>query len=149
MSTAINGDLAMAMAGGLLIGVAALTLMALLGRVAGISGITWAALTAKPRENWRWLFLAGLPLGAALAHGIIGVPLPQGSSLSPTVAILAGLLVGLGVRLGNGCTSGHGVCGIGLLSPRSIIATLTFMTAGVVTVLMTRHLVPGVLGAMS
>jgi len=129
----------LATAGGLLIGLASLLLLLLNGRIAGISGITWAAVTYSKPIAWRWLFLAGLLGGGVLAHGVAGVPLPHPSRLGTPMAILGGLVVGIGIRLGNGCTSGHGVCGMGLLSPRSISATLTFMGAGIVTVYTVRH----------
>jgi uncharacterized membrane protein YedE/YeeE len=129
----------MATAGGLLIGTASVLLLVFNGRIAGISGITWGAVSMDAPVLWRWLFLAGLVGGGAVAHFAAGVPLPEGSHLGTPAAIAGGLLVGLGVKLGNGCTSGHGVCGIGLLSPRSITATLTFMATGIVTVFIMRH----------
>ena len=129
----------MATGGGLLIGLAALWLLVANGRIMGISGITWGAVSLDRPVLWRWLFLAGLIAGAALAHTVAGVPLPGASRLSTPLALAAGLLVGIGVKVGNGCTSGHGVCGIGLTSPRSITATLTFMATGVLTVTLVRH----------
>ncbi len=137
----------MATGGGLLIGAAAVLLMLGNGRIAGISGITWAAVSMDRPVLWRWLFLAGLLGGAAVAHGIAGVPLPQPSLLGTPFALVGGFVVGLGVKLGNGCTSGHGVCGIGLLSRRSIVATLTFMATGIATVFVVRQLLGFGLGA--
>lgn len=127
--------------GGVLIGLAAVTLMAGLGRVAGVSGIAAGALSAvRGDRGWRLAFVAGLVVGPWLAslgglRDSIGAPLVPW----PWMA-LAGLLVGLGTRLGSGCTSGHGVCGIARLSPRSLAATGAFMSAGIVTVFVVRHL---------
>lgn len=135
----MTGDYAMAATGGLLIGLAALVLLACNGRITGISGITWAAVSLQRPLLWRWLFLAGLLGGGLLAHMAAGVPLPQDSRLGTPMALLGGLLVGMGVKLGSGCTSGHGVCGIGLASRRSISATLTFMATGMATVFVVRH----------
>ena len=129
------------LAGGALIGVAAALLMALLGRVAGISGIVGALLPpgAESGSGWRLAFLAGLvaapPLvGLALGHSPIGTPI-----VSPPLMAAAGLLVGVGTGLGHGCTSGHGVCGLARLSPRSLAATVTFMAAAAATVYGLRH----------
>lgn len=133
----------LALAGGVLIGLAAVALMAMLGRIAGISGIA-AGLLERPRDwAWRLAFVAGLlaaPLCFELLRGDSGIGAPQVGW--PWMAV-AGLLVGLGTRLGGGCTSGHGVCGIARLSPRSLVATLTFMALGIVTVALTRHLMGG------
>jgi uncharacterized membrane protein YedE/YeeE len=133
-----------ALAGGVLIGLAATLLMWMNGRIAGISGIAGGLLARPAPDNaWRWLFIAGLVAGAA-AYGalvpsaVIGRP---GSSL--TLTAIAGLLVGFGTALGGGCTSGHGVCGLSRLSPRSLVATLAFMAAGFVTVYVMRHLLGG------
>lgn len=124
--------------GGLLIGLASVLLLAALGRIAGISGILWSAFSGESDSAWRWLFAVGLLLGAASFHLLSGRPAPV-SELSTGYAVAGGLLVGIGVKLGSGCTSGHGVCGIGRLSPRSIVATLTFMLLGFVTVFLMRH----------
>ncbi len=126
--------------GGLLIGVSAVALLALLGRIAGIAGIVWGAVSAQADNAWRWLFIVGLLIGPVLYHFLTGAPHPQASSLPWWQAVAAGLLVGFGVRLGSGCTSGHGVCGIGRLSPRSLAATVTFMATGMITVYVIRHL---------
>lgn len=130
--------------GGLLIGFAALLLVLLNGRVAGISGIVGGILRA-PRDdrNWRLAFVLGLilaPLAYALAGGSIG---PVTVTGSPAVLVIGGLLVGFGARLSNGCTSGHGVCGIARFSPRGIAATVLFMLAAAVTVFLARHLLGG------
>jgi uncharacterized membrane protein YedE/YeeE len=131
-----------AVLGGLLIGTASVLLLSLAGRVAGVSGILWGAVSAQRTHLWRWLFLLGLVLGAAIAHRVFDAPMPAGSDLPRGAAILGGLLVGLGVKLGNGCTSGHGVCGIGLSSGRSAAATVTFMACGIITVFVVRHALP-------
>lgn len=130
--------------GGLLIGSAALLLYATLGRIAGISGITfgviWNTGSGGSERLWRVIFLLALGAGAWLA-ATLGVPvpaapLPQGNALA--LLIVSGLLVGFGTRMGNGCTSGHGVCGIARLSPRSLIATGVFMVAGMLTATLLR-----------
>jgi hypothetical protein len=110
------------------------------GRITGISGILSGVLRPRPGEtSWRALFLAGLLLGGALAVGF--APGSIGATPRPfAIAIVAGLLVGVGTALGNGCTSGHGVCGISRGSMRSIVATATFMATGVVTAVLARHL---------
>jgi uncharacterized protein len=125
--------------GGVLIGLSAVMLLALNGRIAGISGIA-GALVRAPRSDagWRIMFLLGL-LGGAGIYGLT-VEVPVQIDASPWVVIAGGLLVGLGTQLGSGCTSGHGVCGIARLSPRSIVATLVFMAIAILTVFITRHL---------
>ncbi|AXA93766.1 YeeE/YedE family protein [Massilia sp. YMA4] len=131
------------LAGGLLIGAAAALLILLNGRIAGISGILGGLLRApRTDRRWRLAFLGGLLLAAPLWRGI--APLPAMHPVAGDAAlVLAGLLVGFGTRLGAGCTSGHGVCGLARLSPRSLAATVTFMLAGAVTVFVLRHLVGG------
>ena len=128
--------------GGILLGLSAIWLLLTLGSVAGISGIAWGSI-AGPDRGWRWLFLVGLLLGGLLTHTVIGQPLPD-ESIAPTWLIaISGLLVGIGTRMGSGCTSGHGVCGLGRRSPRSVTATLTFMTLGIVTVFVMQNLLGG------
>jgi uncharacterized membrane protein YedE/YeeE len=133
-----------AIAGGLLIGAAAGLFLLLSGRVAGVSGMAATALGIggeTPRAQAA-AFVLGLPLGAALVALLLGSPaiLVTGS---PLLLVVAGLLVGFGTRLGSGCTSGHGVCGVGRLSPRSLAATATFMAAGAATVFVLRHAIGG------
>lgn len=125
--------------GGLLIGISATLMLLLNGRIAGVSGIFWTAITELQNSLWRVAFIVGLPLGAYLFHSIAGTafPISNGSSMQ---AIFGGLLVGFGVKLGSGCTSGHGVCGIGRLSTRSLVATVIFMLSGILTVTLLRHL---------
>ncbi|MCB1855091.1 MAG: YeeE/YedE family protein [Halieaceae bacterium] len=125
--------------GGLLIGVSAVALLLFLGRIAGIAGILWGAVSAQPDNAWRWTFILGLLAGPLAYHFVAAVPNPPPSPLPWWQAVAGGLLVGIGVRLGSGCTSGHGVCGIGRLSPRSLVATLTFMATGIATVYLIRH----------
>lgn len=129
-----------ALAGGLLIGLAAAALLLFNGRIAGISGILGGLLHPKRGDMaWRVAFLAGLVI-APLAYGVFA-PLPDvGIDAGPWTLVAAGLLVGLGTRYGSGCTSGHGVCGLSRMSPRSLVATLSFMLAGFVTVYVLRHL---------
>ena len=129
----------LALAGGILIGLASVAFALLLGRIAGISGILAGLL--RPRRHdigWRIAFLGGL-LAAPLVYSL-AAPLPplQIEAGAPAL-IAAGLLVGIGTRYGSGCTSGHGVCGLSRLSPRSLVATLAFMAAGFLTVFFVRH----------
>lgn len=121
------------LAGGVLIGLASWLLLASLGRVAGISGITAGALVpARGDAAWRWAFVAGLVLAGALAAGWLQTP---ATAQRPLALLLgAGLLVGFGTVLGSGCTSGHGVCGLGRRSLNSLVATLVFMATGAATV---------------
>jgi uncharacterized membrane protein YedE/YeeE len=128
-------------AGGLLIGLAAALLLLLSGRIAGVSGMLAATLrVADKGPPWRQAaaFVLGLPMGALLVAATLRRPEIIITSSVPLL-ITGGLLVGIGTRLGNGCTSGHGVCGMARLSPRSIAATLTFMAAGFLTVFLARH----------
>lgn len=128
-------DYVTALVGGLIIGVSATILLAFNGRIAGISGILWGAISQADKA-WRLAFIVGLPIGAWLLHKVAGTPIPEPQG-SPWLVIIAGLIVGIGVKIGSGCTSGHGVCGIGRLSIRSIAATLTFIATGVITVAIT------------
>jgi uncharacterized membrane protein YedE/YeeE len=126
--------------GGVLIGLAAALLIVCNGRIAGISGIVGGLLAPVRGElAWRLAFLAGL-LAAPLAYRLLIGPLPAlRIDAGAGALVAAGLLVGLGTRLGSGCTSGHGVCGISRLSPRSFVATALFMGAGFATVFALRH----------
>jgi uncharacterized protein len=127
-----------ALAGGALIGLAAAMLVLFNGRIAGISGVV-GELASLPRDRtWRLAFLAGL-IGAPLLYGAVA-PLPAARIEAGTgLLVLGGLLVGVGARYGAGCTSGHGVCGLARLSPRSAVATALFMAAGFGTVFVLRH----------
>lgn len=139
------------LAGGALIGLSAVMLMLFLGRIAGISGI---ALQAMRPSNWRdpadrgWraAFLLGLLAAAPVATLATGTPVVQTVSGNLPAMAAAGFLVGLGTTLGAGCTSGHGVCGLARLSPRSLVAALTFMAAAFVTVFLVRHVLAGGVG---
>ena len=125
--------------GGALIGLAAVVLLIANGRIAGVSGIIGGLLARVPGDiAWRMAFVLGLWLGALVYWAARGAPLPI--ELAPTlpVALAAGLLVGFGTRLGSGCTSGHGVCGMGRLSVRSLVATATFIAVAMLTVFLTR-----------
>jgi uncharacterized membrane protein YedE/YeeE len=133
-----------ALAGGLLIGVSAALLLWLNGCIAGISGIAGGLISGAASDRpWRALFLIGLIGGVAL-YRLAGGPLEE-IELTPSLPLLAagGLLVGIGTRIGGGCTSGHGVCGLGRLSPRSIAATVTFIVAAGATVFVVRHILGG------
>ncbi|WP_019905833.1 YeeE/YedE thiosulfate transporter family protein [Methylobacterium sp. 77] len=129
-----------ALAGGALIGTSAALLLILNGRIAGISGIAAGAMRPPSREVlWRWTFLAGLLLGPILFRLAFGAwPVVQ-LDAPWILVVLGGLLVGYGTRLGGGCTSGHGVCGLARLSPRSIAAVATFMVTAAATVFLVRH----------
>jgi uncharacterized membrane protein YedE/YeeE len=128
------------LAGGLLIGSSVVLLLYTLGRIAGISGIAAGAITQNGIERyWRLSFLIGIVLSAVLYMVFVG-DLQVQTRMSSTWLVVAGLLVGFGTRLGSGCTSGHGVAGLSRLSPRSIVATLTFMAAAIVTTNIIRHL---------
>ena len=127
------------LAGGVLIGVAAALFALLNGRIAGISGIVGGMLLPRAGDvGWRMAFVAGMLLAPWAYLVVSALPVTEVGASQGTL-VVAGLLVGIGTRLGAGCTSGHGVCGISRLSPRSIVATLAFMAAGFATVYATRH----------
>jgi uncharacterized protein len=132
-----------AISGGLLIGTAAALLLLLSGRIAGVSGL--AAAVVRISGGTPWLaaasFIIALPIGALIASATLRRPDIDVTASVPLL-VAAGLLVGFGTRLGSGCTSGHGVCGMARLSPRSIAATGTFMALGFATVFVARYLVP-------
>ena len=124
--------------GGLILGLATVILLLGIGRIAGISGITSSLLKPKRVEMWQVLFIAGLILSPLLYS--VFRPLPDIEvTTSLPLLIAAGLLVGFGTRLGSGCTSGHGICGNARLSPRSMVATATFMAFGIITVFIGRQ----------
>lgn len=127
--------------GGLLIGLSTLLLLLLQGRVAGISGILGGALAFRRGEIlWRFAFIAGLIIAPLVYAVLMGRLPPLVVTHSAALLVCAGLLVGFGTRMGSGCTSGHGVCGIARLSRRSIVATLVFMATGAATVFVARHI---------
>ena len=126
--------------GGVTIGLAAAALLLLSGRTLGVSGIFYGAMTGLgPEFRWRATFLLGL-LAAPTVLMIFVTPTSPHFDMPMAQVVLGGLLVGLGARLGSGCTSGHGICGLSRLSPRSLVATPTFMLAGFLTVYVVRHL---------
>lgn len=140
--------------GGVLIGLSAVWLMATLGRIAGISGIVGSLVTTLPRgdSGWRIAFVLGLVSGPlllmALGGGLGNVAGAPGEVVGQPAGgiglmLVAGLLVGVGTGLGSGCTSGHGVCGLARLSPRSMVATVTFLICAMVTVYVVRHIIGG------
>ena len=130
-----------ALLGGILIGISAALLLAFNGRIAGISGILYNVLfnpLSGSERGWRIAFLVGL-IGGGYLMLPVGFELRQG--YSPILLIISGLAVGIGTRIGNGCTSGHGVCGIGLMAGRSMVATATFMVSGIITVSILRNFI--------
>ena len=130
--------------GGLLIGSAAALMLLLKGRIAGISGIIGGLLQpSRGDTSWRVLFLVGLVAAPLLVMLVTGQLPEVHSQASSRLLIIAGLLVGFGTRLGSGCTSGHGVCGIGRRSVRSVTATLIFISTGALTVFVVRHILGG------
>lgn len=129
------------LAGGVLIGIAAVMLVLFNGRIAGISGIVGGLLAPRGAEvGWRLTFVIGL-LAAPLVMLLLGHEMAPRIDAGFGTLVIAGLLVGVGTSYGSGCTSGHGVCGLSRLSPRSLIATAAFMAAGMATVFIVRHLV--------
>ena len=133
-----------AVIGGVLIGLSAVLLMLLTGRIAGISGIFSGLLNLRGEDkSWRIAFIAGLILAPIIAGWIGYGRAPPTLPENWVIIVAAGLLVGFGTRLGGGCTSGHGICGIGRLSMRSVTATIVFMVTAVITVAITHHVVGG------
>ncbi|NKB63374.1 MAG: YeeE/YedE family protein [Gammaproteobacteria bacterium] len=129
--------------GGMLIGTAVIILMAFLGRIAGSSGIIGSLLPPKLAndKSWRIAFLIGLLIAAFLLDTVADYSAVIQNITTEPMLIIGGLLVGIGVTLSSGCTSGHGICGLARLSPRSIAATLTFMASTAVTVFIAKHLI--------
>jgi uncharacterized membrane protein YedE/YeeE len=132
--------------GGILIGLSATLLWAVNGRTAGVSNVAGGLVPVRPNDTlWRLAFLVGLPVGAWLGFQTVPSFLPEVPSelpavtLAPVVLIVAGLLVGIGTRVGRGCTSGHGICGISRLSPRSLTSVGIFMATAALTVFLVRH----------
>ena len=133
--------------GGVLIGLSAALLLIANGRIAGISGIAGGLLTKPPKGDvaWRLTFLGGLFAGGLVMGLVNGSLFAFELSRSTAALAVAGLLVGFGTRLGIGCTSGHGVCGLSRLSPRSLVSVVTFMATGIITVLVINHVFGGAL----
>lgn len=125
--------------GGILIGISATILLAFNGRIAGISGMINGVLEFKPSEIWRVLFLGGMLLGGIIYEYLLPLPKTPTYGVALIPMILGGFLVGFGTRMGNGCTSGHGVCGLGRLSVRSLTAVISFLASGMITVFLIRH----------
>lgn len=139
MMVGINAFLP-ALIGGVLIGLAATLLLWLNGRLSGISGILWRLFFSKLGDAWwRVFFLVGVVGGAALCYQFFGNAPVARQTFPVWLLIVAGFLVGYGTSLGNGCTSGHGVCGLGRLSLRSLVATVTFLAVAIVTTFVVRH----------
>lgn len=135
-------DWTQALQGGVLIGLASWILLAGVGRVSGVSGIAAGVLTTRPQSSpWRWLFLLGLAGGGVLFTWLLEVP--RVSQRSAWLLIPAGFLVGFGTVLGSGCTSGHGVCGLGRRSKRSLVAVAIFMMTAILVVELLTLLPPG------
>ena len=131
-----------ALGGGALIGLAAVLLMALRGRILGATGLLGGILLpeSEAAASWRWTLLAGM-VTAPVLLALFGAPVAVDVPISTPMLIGGGLLVGFGAAMGSGCTSGHGVCGLARLSPRSAVATVTFMVATFATVYVVRHLI--------
>lgn len=128
-----------ALAGGLLLGLASALFILVNGRILGISGIAGGLFRpAQGDVAWRLAFLAGM-LAAPVLYALVAMPVAPRVDADWITVVIAGLLVGVGTRYGSGCTSGHGVCGLSRLSPRSLVATVAFMAAGFVTVFVVRH----------
>lgn len=132
-----------AILGGSLIGVAAVALMALHGRIAGMTGILTGVILPRGDWSWRPAFLLGAIVSPGAIMLVTGAPIPLQADLPVWAIVFGGLLVGIGVTFGGGCTSGHGVCGMARLSARSFAATLTFMAATFITVFVVRHILGG------
>jgi uncharacterized membrane protein YedE/YeeE len=133
------------LAGGALIGVASVLLMALLGRIMGATGLVAGLLLPSSASDWNWraALLAGMVSAPVLILFVTGAPVTVDVPVSTVALVVGGMLVGYGASTGSGCTSGHGVCGMARLSPRSIVATLTFMATTFVTVFIVRHVIGG------
>ncbi len=128
-----------ALAGGALLGLASALFILLNGRILGISGILGGLLRPKAGDiGWRLSFVLGMLVAPAI-YLLLAGPMQPRIDASWLMVVLAGLLVGVGTRYGSGCTSGHGICGLSRMSPRSLVATATFMAAGFVTVFLLRH----------
>ncbi|EGQ8119873.1 hypothetical protein VCSRO25_0078 [Vibrio cholerae] len=127
--------------GGMLLGISATLMLLMNGKIAGISGILTGLLTPKSRDfAWRLLFVVGMISGGVIGVKLLDHAVPTDFGVSGIVLATAGLLVGVGTRLANGCTSGHGICGIGRFSKRSIVATCMFMVVAAITVFVRLHL---------
>lgn len=135
-SSWING-----LIGGILIGISATILLAFNGKIAGISGMINGALEFTTSQIWCWYFLGGMLLGGFIYEYLLPLPNTPIYNLDFISMILGGFLVGFGTKMGNGCTSGHGVCGLGRLSVRSLTAVISFLASGMITVFIIRHII--------
>lgn len=134
----------LALIGGGLVGLAAVMMMGLKGRIAGVSGILSGAFTDSSGDRlWRILFVLGIAIGGAIPALMSDSFVPPVPDTSTLLVIIGGLAVGVGTGLGSGCTSGHGICGISRLSPRSMVATCIFMAAGFICVFLLKHVFGG------
>jgi uncharacterized membrane protein YedE/YeeE len=131
--------------GGVLIGLSAVLLMTMIGRIAGVSGIVGSLLPPRPAADWGWraAFIIGLMGGPLVVALAAGTPPPIQFPMGVGIMAVAGFLVGIGTMLGSGCTSGHGVCGIARRSARSLVATAVFMATAIVVVFLIRHVIGG------
>ncbi len=137
-------EYSLALLGGSLVGLASVLMLLFNGKILGVSGIVGGVFQNQAKERaWRYSFLFGLFAGGVILRLLLPSAFTFSLSRSPYALIAAGLLVGYGTRLGNGCTSGHGICGVSRLSPRSLAATLTFMGTGALVVLVINHLLGG------
>jgi len=133
----------LSLTGGILIGLAALLLLVLNGRVMGISGIVGGLVSPgaeKGERSWRLVFIAGVILGPFLIMQMTGAPIEIRPASSGFWLMASGLIIGLGTAIGSGCTSGHGICGLARLSIRSLVAVMIFMASAIITVGLTRHI---------
>ena len=136
----MNPDYIYASIGGVIIGASTIIMLFFNAKITGISGILGSALNPPSKEHfWRYAFLFGLLIGSFIVALIEPSLFTYQVRMSPTQAILGGLLVGFGTRVGSGCTSGHGVCGLARFSKRSLVATLTFMICGIITVTLIKY----------
>ena len=131
--------------GGVLIGLAAVLLMGLMGRVMGATGILAGVISPVSLSDWSWraAVIAGMASGPLVIYALTGAMPEISVPISTPMLLIGGFIVGIGVTYGSGCTSGHGVCGMARLSPRSIVATITFMAATAITVYVLRHVIGG------
>ena len=134
-----------ALAGGAMIGLAATLLMLFNGRVAGITGIIAGLLPPRPAQDWAWrlAFIAGMIASPLVVVGLFRLPLTYQTVASPLGVVVSGVIVGIGVTFGGGCTSGHGICGLSRFSLRSLVGTLVFMASTAATVFVVRHVLGG------
>lgn len=136
--------LVLASIGGVIIGISAFILLWFNGRIAGISGILEGVFDRTSERGWRLAFLAGMLIGGGILLALNPELFGQAERRSPLAIAAAGLLVGFGTRLGSGCTSGHGICGMPRMSVRSLVAVVTFMVTGAATVFVVEHVLGGV-----